>query len=284
MATNLSVSVCIANYKQDHFLKEAIASCKEQTYKNEVIVYNDTEGVGSGEAFNRAIAKAKTDLVFLLCADDYFTDKNVIADMVAIFNSDERIGHVTRYYYQFVDGDKSPVRGWRVNDPFELANNPSGLAFRRKYLIKKDGTLRKLSNKMFVEAVTLVSEVLKISGAVILQYDTVAVRIHQSTARNQEYYERMWTSSPVEEWEKAGGRTLLRDFTSLVQIKNYYSTGAVLKESYNFLRLRPINILEPGFWFFAIVAVITPRSILIKLPELYRKTLGKWTTKEIKRL
>lgn len=33
----------------------------------------DKEGVGTGEAFNRAIALAKGDVIILMCADDVFT-------------------------------------------------------------------------------------------------------------------------------------------------------------------------------------------------------------------
>ena len=92
----LTVSVSIANYKQDQFLQEAIDSCKMQTYPNDVVVYNDLEGVGSGEAFNRAIAMAKGEIIVLLCADDLFTDKNVISDIVACFDSVQEIVHVSR--------------------------------------------------------------------------------------------------------------------------------------------------------------------------------------------
>jgi glycosyltransferase involved in cell wall biosynthesis len=278
MSTLPTVSICIANYKQDHLLPEAIASCEMQTYPNEVVVFNDTEGIGSGESFNKAIEMAKGDIIVLLCADDIITDKHFVWDLVYKFDH-YSVGHVSRYYHQFVDGNRSPVRAWRSKNVLELANNPSGLAFRREYL--KDCTL---TNKMFIEAPMLVKQVLdKGFTYEILKYDAIAVRVHASTARNPGYYKDRWVSSPIEEWTKIGGESLLKDYTSLIQIKNYFTVKAVLNECCNFIKLRPLNLLMPHFWFFALLSLLTPRSILIKIPDWYRATVGKWITREVKR-
>lgn len=281
MLEDVKVSICIANYKQDHLLPEALESCKAQNYSNiETVVYNDLDGCGSGGAFNRAIIHATGDIVVLLCADDVFTDSRVISDIVKLFKSNKYLVHVSRHYHQFIDGDRRPVRAWRGNDVIELANNPSGLAFKRESIIHGEG----LSNKMFVEAPALVRAVLRHEWEYeIMEWDTVAVRIHNSTARSKDYYKKRWVSSPIEEWTKLGGKSLLRDYTSLIQIKNYFTTRAVLKECWNFIRLRPLNILSPGFWFFSIIAICTPRTILRHIPHLYRITIGRWTTREVKR-
>ena len=302
----MKVSICIACHNQAHFLKEAIESCFSQDYKNlNVVVLDDASAdgtndllkqlskshsnliylrspkpSGSGGAFNKAIEKAKenSDVIVLLCSDDFFTCNNVISDIVKRFLELPKEVHVSRYYHQFEDGDRRPVRAWRSDDVIELANNPSGLAFRSTAL---EGL--NLTNKMFVEAPTLVAEVCKKGFWSILPYDTVAVRIHQSTARSKEYYAKMWTTSPVEEWAKIGGEALLRDYTSLVQIKNYFSTRAVIQECKNFIRLRPINLITPAFIFFSVVSILTPRSILINVPHWYRITFGRWFTREVKR-
>lgn len=275
-----SVSICVANYKQDQYLIELKASIEKQTFKDyEICIYNDLEGCGSGEAFNRAIAMAKGDIIVLMCADDYFTDPHVIEDIVSIFIQYKECGHVSRYYYQFVDGDVSPVRAWRCKNICELANNPSGIAFRSEAI----KGLR-LTNKMFVEAPTLVSEVVKNWKYKILEYDSIAVRIHKSTARSKDYYQKMWTSSPIEEWRKINGESLLRDYTSLIQIKNYFTIRALIQEIWNFAKYKPSNLLNPAFYFFSIVSLVTPRAILLRVPEWYRATIGKWTTRQVKRL
>lgn len=290
-------SICIACHNQAYYLHFALSSCVKQYGSSdyEIIVLDDastdrTKEVcehffvkylrsdkpsGSGEAFNKAIAQATSDIIVLLCADDFFINRNVMQDILEKFEN-KAVDHVSRYYYQFIDGDNRPVRAWRKDDIIELANNPSGLAFRRSAI---QGL--KLTNRMFIEAPYLVSQVK--GKSVILKYDTVAVRIHQSTARTPGYYKKMWTSSPIEEWVKIGGTSLLKDHTSLIQIKVNFTMEAVVKEIWNFIRLRPLNLIMPSFWFFSIIALITPRPILYKVPEIYRSTIGRWTTKEIKR-
>lgn len=296
------VSICIACHNQARFLSEAIRSCLKQTYANiEVIVLDDAstdnprklgeftfpmvkyyrsdEPSGSGEAFNKAINYATGDFIVLLCADDLFTNKRVISDIVHQFKVFPKTVHVSRYYHQFVDGDKSPVRAWRNDNLMELANNPSGLAFRRSAIGNA-----KLSNKMFVEAPSFVSQVRKNTKdgwSIIIPWDTVAVRVHKSTARSKEYYRKMWNSSPVEEWAKLGWRT--NDFTHLIQVKNYSTTKAVLNEIFAFIRINPFYIINPFFMFFSITALCTPRSILLYLPELYRSTFGRALTREMRR-
>ena len=306
MVENPLVSVCIPCFNQGMFLKDSVISCLMQIYKNiEVIILDDAstdetpnykvvhfegrvddrvkyfrseEPSGTGGSFNKAISYATGDIIVLLCADDRFLDKRVINDIVDLFVNVPTMGHISRYYHQFIDGDLRPVRAWRCDDVIELANNPSGLAFRREAIQGKH-----LTNKMFVEVSTLVDEVVKEWAYDILRYDTVGVRIHNSISQSKDYYLKMWKSSPVEEWAKVGGSKLLTDFTSLIQIKNNFRTSAVLKECWNFIRLRPLNMLNPGFWFFSFVAIFTPRSILRTLPDLYRRTIGRWTTGERKR-
>lgn len=251
------------------------------------IVYNDDSKIkvfrsetpsGTGGSFNKAISHTTGDIIFLLCADDYLTDKNVIQDVVDCFK-DKTIGYVTRFYYQFIDGYDYPVRAWRTYDPIEQANNPSGLAFRKE-AIKDHG----LTNTMFIEVSALVKNVLNSGWSWnILKYDTIAVRIHNSTSRSKAYYLKRWTNSPVEEWVKVGGRAILKDHTSLIQIKNYFTMEAVLKEVWNFIRLRPLNLIMPSFWFFSLIAIFVPRFMLRRLPDIYRKTFGKWTTKTVYR-
>lgn len=294
------VSICIASHNMAHLLGAAIHSCDIQDYPNkEIVVLDDasTDGTetfrykptiryfhseepsGTGGAFNKAIRYAKGEIIVLLCADDFFTDTRVISDIVSIFKTYRNVGHITRYYHQFIDGDRRPVRAWRTEDPIEQGNNPSGLAFRKSAM---EGC--ELSNKMFVEASSLVNAVLKKGWAYkILKWDTVAVRIHNSISRSKDYYLKMWTTSPVEEWSKVGGEAIQVDFTSLIQIKNYFKTSAVIKECWNFIKLRPMNLFNIGFWFYALISILTPRFILRKLPHLYRITLGRWTTKEVKR-
>ena len=157
----------------------------------------------------------------------------------------------------------------------ELGNNPSGMAFRSTAIGE-----HRLTNKMFVEMPSMIANILKDGWDYrILPYDTVAVRIHNRTARSKDYYKTRWVSSPVEEWVKIGGDSILKDYTSLIQIKNYFTTKAVWREIRNYVKLRPLNLLNPGLWFYGGVSLLTPRFILRHIPHLYRVTLGRWTTR-----
>lgn len=95
----------------------------------------------------------------------------------------------------------------------------------------------------------------------------VAVRIHQSISRTKDYYLKRWTSLPVEEWAKVGGKSLANDFTSLIQIKNYFTLDVVIKEAISFIKVNPINIIKPTFWFFTIISVATQNTFIKNPPN-----------------
>ncbi len=286
------VSICIATYNMEHLIYETIKSCQDQDYPNkEIIVYDDcsTDGtninidnvryirgknnLGVGEAFNEAIRLSTGSFVLLMCADDLFTNGHVISDMVSLMM--KGVGHVSRYYYQFQSPDKRPVRAWRTRDILMLSNNPSGLMYRKEALKNA-----RCSNKMFIETSKLTHDVLRDGWDYrILSYDTIAVRVHDSTSTQKGYYLKHRVSSPVLDWYNLGCKEVLKDYVSLVQIKANYKLSAVFEEIWNFIRLRPLNLLSHRFWFFAVATIVIPRSIIRKLPKLYRTLIGRMITK-----
>jgi len=308
MLQTSKVSVVIPAFNMCRVIPDTLESCAKQIYKNiEVIIYDDcstdaTEVIfknnldlsdtvfkyyraekngGVGNAFNAGIEKATGDIVVLMCADDLFCNDYVISDIVKIFEGNPDVFHVSRYYHQFIDGDRSPVRAWRSNNPFVLANNPSGLAFRRAAI---EGC--KCSSKMFVETTALLHEAClkNPNGKIaIIQYDAIAARVHKSTSTQAGYWLKHRVSSPVMDQVSLGATEMATDFASLIQIKNGFKTSSVLEEIWNFITIRPINILNPMLWIFGMIALLTPRVVLRKIPGLYRCTWGRWTTKELKR-
>jgi glycosyltransferase involved in cell wall biosynthesis len=295
------VSLCLATYNMSHIIMDTLVNILEQDYDNkEIVVYDDcsTDGTqamlqplewikyirgdvnkGVGAGFNAAIAAATGEIVILMCADDLWTDRRAISDIVGVFNKYPNIGYVTRWYHQFVGNDRRPVRAWRGNDPIILANNPSGLAFRK---IALEGC--SASNRMFVETSALASQVLcKGWSCYILAWDVIAVRVHASTSTQGDYWLKRRVSSPIVDWVSVGGHKMLLDYSSFIQIKTGYKMSAVLEEIWNFVRLRPLSLLNPSFWFYALVATIIPRQILRKLPPMYRKLIGsKFTGKVVR--
>lgn len=290
----VKLSVVIATYNMGHLLSETIHSVKmamldgaTELTRNEIIVYDDCstdktyeykdmegiryirgdKNVGVGNAFNAGIKDAKGEIVVLMCADD-LVHTNYFSDVLKEFKRNPAVGYVTRWYYQFIDGDSSvAVRAWRTDDLILQANNPSGLAFRKKALEGKG-----CSNKMFIETSYLASKVLEDGWAgVVLEYDAIAVRVHDSTSTRREYWLKRRVSSPVVDWYEIGCDEITKDYVSLVQIKNGFNISAVVEEIMNFIKLRPANVFEIKFWFYSIVALFTPRFILRELPKIYRK-------------
>lgn len=303
LRTGPKVSVCIASHNMKDLLEETLDNVLRQDYTNmEVIVYDDAstdgtdqcewvnfnpiiqyfkgeENLGVGGAFTKAIGKSTGEYIVLMCADDKFTNEQVLSDMARIFDLGPRIGYIGRWYYQFVDGFKGPVRAWRTEDPIIQANNPSGLGFRRQAV---KGLA--FSNKMFIETSYMAKQV--IDGGwdpYIIKYDTIAARVHASTSTRKGYWLKRRVSSPVEDWVSLGATGILQDYASFIQIKNGFTMKALFEEIGMFIKLRPLNLLAPGFWFYALVSILTPRFILRPIPLFYRHRIGRLFAKEVKR-
>ena len=298
------VSIVIATYNMGNLIVETIKDCLNQSHKiDEIIIYDDcstdrTEEIvnktfehaenvmyfrgkvnkGVGDAFNIGISLATGNYIMLMCADDLFASRYYVEDAVNTFDANPSIGYITRYYYQYTDNREIPVRAWHCNDPIVLANNPSGLFFRRNILKNC-----KCSNKMFIETSKLASEAMQSCNYYIMPYDAIAVRVHESTSTQAGYYLKRRVSSPVMDWHSIGGSAILQDYVSLIQIKVNYKLSAVIEEIYNFIKLRPKNLFSPKFIFFSILTIVMPRSILRKIPHIYRKYIGKHITKRIYR-
>lgn len=291
------LSVCIATYNMKEVLWQTVDFLIDNIlFSNyEIIVYDDcsTDGtdkiewfkdvprlkyirgnknVGVGDAFNNAIKAAKGEYIMLMCADDLLIDYKYVEKSIKRMDCDKFIGYATRYYYQYVGWvDNKPVRAWRCDDPIHLANNPSGLIFRKKAL--KNCWC---SNKMFIETSQLASQVIRKGwGFMIYPYDAIAVRVWDSTSTKPGYYLKRRVSSPVMDWNSIGV-DMSKEYVSFLQIKNGFKTSAVIEEMINFIKLRPVNVISPSFWFYGLLAVITPRFILRQLPKLYRRISPLW--------
>ena len=303
------ISVVISSYNMAHLIEETLVSCQGQAYPDiEIIVYDDCStdftqqmfkfhdprvkyirgerNLGVGDGFNEAMKHATGEYLVLMCADDLFLSRYVLSDIAKIFDECPTIGHVSRYYYQFVHGYNGPVRAWRSQNPIIQANNPSGLAFRKSALLDPRylGCYHKCSNHMFIETSYLVSQVLKAGWHHgFLYYDAIGARVHKSTSTQGGYWLKRCVSSPVQDWVSIGGKEILKDYCSFIQIKNGFNVPFLLKEIWLFIKLRPLNLLAPGFYFYALVALLTPRAILQHIPAFYRHRISRHFTQEIKR-
>jgi len=302
------VSICIPAYNSSKTIKETLLSCLKQDYYNFEIIVSDncstdntreivkkywqvillkTEvNSGGGPNMDNCVNHADGEYIVFLCHDDIFTDPHVISDIVRIFEENPKVGYVGHWYYQFLDGDPRPVRMHRSNDPYFQADNQSGIAFRNDAL--KDSShlyqYKKFAPKYWVEGASMVKQVLDAGWDYrIIKYDTVGVRIHPGG--NTSTLAEAYVTSPTMTWYNLVGKRkfYLTIFISLVQYKNWGKYKNVLREIWYFIKLKPSNLFRIDFWFWALIAVFVPKTILRPLTYKYKKYFLKHIIKEKKR-
>lgn len=119
------LSIIIACYNHDQFIRQAVKSAYQQDYSNkEIIVINDGSTDNSAEtlrelekkykikvinqenrgviaARNRAISKSTGDYIICLDADDYFASSDVVSTMINKIEEDKNYGVVYGNYSKF---------------------------------------------------------------------------------------------------------------------------------------------------------------------------------------
>lgn len=294
------ISICIPAYNAEKTIRETLDSCVKQNYENfEIIlsdncstdntyniakeyasvkVYKTEQNDGGGPNMDNCVRLATGKYIIFMCSDDYFTDPNVLSDVMNIFKDNPRVGYVGHWYYQFLDGDPRPVRIHRSNDPYFQADNQSGVAFR------KEAIQGNFAPKYWIEGASMVYRVLEDGWDYeIIKYDTVAIRIHPggNTSTRPEPY----VVSPTLTWLGLVGRRkfFLTAFISLIQYKNWGKYRFMLREIWYFIKLRPVNLLRLDFWFFALIAILVPKCILRPFTQAYKKHFLKHLIREKKR-
>jgi len=118
--TELKVSILIANYNNQEYIKECIDSIKQQTYKNIEIIFHDDFSTDNSikcinqypnikiiknrkrgkngsfnqmNAYNRAFKKSSGDIIFFLDSDDLFK-KDKVKIVVNKFLSNKKISSI----------------------------------------------------------------------------------------------------------------------------------------------------------------------------------------------
>ncbi|NQS88390.1 glycosyltransferase, partial [Patescibacteria group bacterium] len=123
------LTICILAHNSQDTIAQTIESCLVQdceiavmsngctdktveiaeTYP--VTIYDIPEDIGMPKNIERCF-KLDADYIMLMCADDVLVDKNTAKIMKKTFDNDKLITHITRYYYQFLDGVAGAVRVW----------------------------------------------------------------------------------------------------------------------------------------------------------------------------
>lgn len=278
------VSIVIPAYNMQDTIEMAIDSALTQDYPNkEIIVVDDASSdktalyaqikgirtvvndinLGIGRNLTMCMWEARGDVIVYLCGDDFFADRRVISDMMEIFDGDSRVGVVGRQYYQFINGIPGAVNRVRQGI-LESSINPSGIGFRKRAMIGTFGT------SIFTEMPYMVKKILSAGwGYQILDYDTVAVRIHaNNTCVKSSYY----NDSPTLSFNTiVPGHT---DYGIFPALKNR-CPSLLLKEIGYTIKIKPLCLLSPKFWIYVIVSTLIPSYILVRLGNFFRHRINR---------
>lgn len=282
MQTKLTIAIPAFNSSKT--IRESIESALAQNYPlKEVLIIDDAStdntveickeypvrvikneyNLGIGLNLASLMDEAYGRYIVYLCSDDIFANKRVCSDIVKIFDTRSDIGVIGRYYYQFMDGHKGAVMVERSKNIFLSSINPSGMAFRKRDVFGV--------NKIFLEMPLIVKQYLQFTRWTMLEYDTVAVRIHPSgnTGCKSSYY----VESPVQVFHDFFGKDF-KYHLGLIQIKNR-APKLLWREIWLTVKLNQKNLLDPQFYFCAIIAAIVPGFILRHLSDFWRHRINR---------
>jgi glycosyltransferase involved in cell wall biosynthesis len=281
---NIKITIAIPAYNSEKTIRESIESALAQVYPlKEILVINDgstdrtaeiarsypirvldnEKNIGIGLTLERLMREARGRYVIYLCSDDIFTHPLVVTDYIEIFDAQSDIGIIGRYYYQFMNGYKGAIMVCRDKNILTQACNPSGMAFRKMDIV---GT-----NKIFIEMPSIVVQYLKKYRWTMLEYDTIAARIHPggNTGNKKKYY----TESPIKNWTDLVGKKFKFN-QGFVQLRNR-APRLLLREIYLSIKINPKITLDPSFWFYALMALIVPGFISRPLANFYRHRITR---------
>lgn len=247
---------------------------------------------GNLKALSRSV---KGDILFLMGQDDILL-KDALKKTYRAFLRGEAIGAVTRPYYWFDEDAAKPVRvvtpynehedavislsdGEReVRKIFESLGQLSGLAYRLKYLTVG------FHEECFPAHIYPFAGIARDHPVVFLKDYTVAVQIGSSQTR---FKSSIYDISPTLSWvkmfrtvfagekyrevRKTGIEQMAAHFVGLVQLKNYSTFGNLIREIFILVKLRPRNLINLKFWFYALGTILIPRKALIWLVDNFKK-------------
>lgn len=162
----MKITIVTATYNSEKFIKSNIESINNQTFQNyeHLIIDNmskdntlkiskqygtklriiSEKDSGIYDAFNKGIQKSRGDIISILSSDDFFTDKNVLKEVINIFeNNDVDIVYGDLLYVARSDKTKI-IRFWKSNsfipNSFKTGwSPPHPTFFVKKKIYKKFG-------------------------------------------------------------------------------------------------------------------------------------------------
>lgn len=240
-------------------------------YKEVRLVQNE-KNLGIGLNLAKCMDQAQGKYVLYLCADDIFTNNHIASDVCRVFDSNDTIGVIGRYYYFFMDGKEGAIGVHRDMNILTSSCCPSGMAFRNKK-VKGD-------NKIFIEMPLIVKQYLEDGwGWTMFEYDVFAARFHPggNTGTKTAYY----TQSVWQNWVDLIGNDF-EFFPIFVMLKNR-APKMLWREICLAVKLKKTRIMKLSFWIYTLTALLVPGYFLKKLTLWQRNTIGRARSKIIER-
>jgi len=247
------------------------------------------------------------EITVFLAGDDLLS-KNALLNINQAFNQYPDVGAVTRPYFWFTKNYHHPIRAKKILNPhhntkLSLSDNfsqivtmistidqISGLAFRTKYL-----PLHAFPSP-WTSIVYLFMSIFRDHHVIMLRNFIVAVRISQFNDSRQK---NTLKHSPILSWVQMTNQVFSNNkyrifknrlisnfiavnFVGLIQIKNFGTLKGVLREIYYLIKFRPLNLLSPSFWFYSLLSIFIPRSVLLKITDIFKEKILSHSLKNIK--
>lgn len=253
--------------------------------------------MGYARNLKNLVEQADGDILFLFAQDDVLA-KGALRKTLEAFNRDPDVGIVTRPYFWFMEDIHRPVRAVTPYDPkqdsilslkdgkqaffkiFESVGQLSSLAYRRAFLEVP------FHEDVFPAHIYPFAGILRKHKCVFLKDYVVAIGIVESQTR---FVSGIYDRSPTQAWldmydtvfaspeyaeaRRWGYEHICTNFMGLIQLRNYARPDVLEREIVLLARRWPKNLLDPRFWFFALGARLTPRTLLRHLVDHYKSTV-----------
>ncbi len=262
--------------------------------------YRNERNLGYGRNMERlrGLIPEDSEIIFLMAQDDILAKGN-LKKINEVFNEYPEVGAIIRPFYMYADEINVPIRDFGPYDRnkdtilsihdgndalaavFRTVCQLSGLAFRTKLLEVP------FHQDVMTSHIYPFLDIFKKHKIMYLKDYSIAVRTYTSQTR---HVPNIYEISPTQAWinmvnftfreqkfEKIKNQcikiVLDNGIVGLVQVKNFSTFRALLREYWVIFKNRPINILNLRFLFYLLVTLFIPSRILLPMVDFYKEKI-----------
>jgi len=284
----------------DDCSKDNVKQVLKEINSPKIYYYRNSKNLGYGKNMNRLrkLIPKDSDVVFLMAQDDILAKSN-LKKINEVFNKHHEVGAVIRPFYMFADKINVPIRDFGPYDRdkdtvlsiydgynaleaiFRTVCQLSGLAFRTK-LIKIPFHQDVMTSHTYP-----FFDISKKHKIMYLKDYSIAVRTKTSQTR---HVPNIYRISPTQVWinminsifpekkfKKINNQCikiiLHNGVVGLIQIKNFSTFQALLREYWVIIKNRPLYIFNLRFLFYLFVTLFFPSNLLLPLVDSYKENV-----------